>query len=66
MTKYDILLDGERAARVGSEEDVRAWIARYRSEHADDDPDAAHLLILVRGSFGWLFGGKLADRERFL
>jgi hypothetical protein len=66
MTKYDILLDGQRAARVDSEDDVSAWIARYRSEHAEDDPDAAHLQILARGSLGWLVGGKLIDRKRFL
>jgi len=64
--RYDVLVDGERAARVGSEADVRAWIARYRQEHEEDDPAAAHLQILVRSTLSWLTGGKLVDRERFL
>jgi len=63
---YAILLDGERVASVGSDDAVRAWIAKYREEHADDDPAAAHLQILERGSLAWLTGGKLVDRERFL
>ena len=65
MAGYAILVDGERVARVDSEAGVRAWIAGYREEHAEDDPDAAHLQILVRGRFAWLTGGKLVDRERF-
>jgi hypothetical protein len=63
---YLILLDGERVASVSSEDAVRDWIAEYREEHAEDDPAAAHLLILERGSLAWLTGGKLVDRERFL
>jgi hypothetical protein len=62
---YAILVDGERAARVDSEDDVRAWIAKYREEHAEDDPAGAHLQILERGIFGWLTGGELLERERF-
>lgn len=65
LTKYDILVDGERAARVGSEDDVRTWITRYRAEE-DDDPAGAHLQVLERGSFSWLTGGKLLDRDRFV
>lgn len=64
--KYDILVDGERATRVRSGEDVRAWIAKYREDHEEDDPAAAHLQVLERGAFSWLTGGKLLDRERFL
>jgi hypothetical protein len=63
---YAILLDGERVASVGSDDAVRAWIAKYREDHADDDPAAAHLQILERGALAWLTGGKLVDRERFL
>jgi hypothetical protein len=66
VPRYDILLDGERAARVRTEDDARSWIAKYRAEHSDDDPAAAHLQILERGAFGWLSGGKLVSRERFL
>jgi len=63
---YAILLDGERVASVSSDDAVRAWIAKYREDHADDDPAAAHLQILQRGTLAWLTGGKLVDRERFL
>jgi hypothetical protein len=63
---YAILLDGERVARAGSGDDVRTWIAKYREEHAEDDPAAAHVQILERGPFAWLVGGRLVDRERFL
>jgi hypothetical protein len=63
---YAILLDGERVASVSSDDAVRDWIAKYREDHADDDPAAAHLQILERGPLAWLTGGKLVDRERFL
>ena len=66
MPKYDLLVDGERMARVGSEEEVRDWLARYREEHEQDDPSGAHVQILRRGRFGWLTGGRLEPRERFL
>ena len=66
MPGYDILLDGERAARVGSQDDAREWIAKYRAEHEEDDPSAVHLQVLERGSLAWLTGGRLVDRERFL
>lgn len=66
MTDYAILLDGERVANIDSDSAVRAWIAKYREDHAGDDPAAAHVQILERGSFAWLTGGKLVDRERFL
>ena len=66
MTHYAILLDGERVASIDSNGAVRAWLAKYREDHADDDPAAAHVQILQRGAFAWLTGGKLVDRERFL
>jgi hypothetical protein len=66
MASYALLVDGERVARVGSEDDVRAWLLKYRAEHEEDDPSAAHVQILERGSLAWLTGGKLVDRERFL
>jgi hypothetical protein len=59
-------VDGERAARLGSADEVQTWVAKYRDDHAEDDPSAAHLQILERGTLGWLVGGKLVDRERFL
>ena len=61
MAKYDLMVDGERAARVKSEDDVRAWLARYREEHQQDDPDATHVQV-VKLRFA---GGSLVPRERF-
>ena len=66
MAKYDLLVDGERKTRVDSEEQVREWLARYREEHTEDDPAAAHVQILRRGALGWFTGGRLVPRERFL
>jgi hypothetical protein len=63
---YAILVDGNRVARVRSDDAVRAWISRYREEHADDDPVAAHVQILQQGALWFITGGKLIDRERFL
>jgi hypothetical protein len=61
MPKYDVMVDGDRTARVKSEDDVRAWIARYREEHQQDDPDATHVQVIkVR-----LLGGTMIPRERF-
>jgi hypothetical protein len=64
--RYAILLDGERVAQATGEADVRAWIARYREQHEEDDPAAAHLQVLERRALSWLTGGKLVDREQFL
>jgi hypothetical protein len=66
LLNYEILVDGERAAKVGSVEDVRAWIQTYRDEHVEDDPGGAHVQILERGRFSWMTGGKLVDRETLL
>jgi len=66
MADYAILLDGERVASMDSDDDVRAWLAKYREDHVDDDPSAAHVQIIERGTFAWLTGGKLVDRKLFL
>jgi hypothetical protein len=63
---YAVLVDGERVARLGSEDAVRAWLSSYRNEHAEDDPAAAHVQILEQGALAFITGGKLVDRERFL
>ena len=65
MADYAVLVDGERVARVNSEDEVRTWLAKYREDHTEDDPSAAHVQIIERGAFAWLTGGKLVDRERF-
>jgi hypothetical protein len=62
---YAILVDGDRVTRVKSDDAVRAWISKYREEHAEDDPAAAHVQILQQGAFWFISGGKLIDRERF-
>ncbi len=51
MTDYAILLDGERVTSIDSDSAVRVWLAKYREDHADDDPAAAHVQILERGAF---------------
>jgi hypothetical protein len=66
MADYALLVDGERVARVNTEDEVRAWLAKYREEHAEDDPSAAHVQIIERGALAWLTGGKLVDRLRYL
>lgn len=66
MANYAILVDGDRVARVDTEQDVRAWLLQYRADHVEDDPAAAHVQIIERGTLAWLTGGKLVDRETFL
>jgi hypothetical protein len=66
MARYDILLDGARVKRVGSEGELRTFLAKYREDHREDDPDAVHVQILERRPLAWLFGGRLVERERFL
>ena len=65
MSDYALLIDGERVARVKSEDEVRTWLAKYRDEHTEDDPGAAHVQIIERGRLAWLTGGKLLDRRQF-
>ncbi|MFL5966269.1 MAG: hypothetical protein ACJ747_06925 [Gaiellaceae bacterium] len=61
MAKYDLLVDGERKARVKTEDEVRTWVARYRDEHAEDDPDATHVQVIeVR-----MLGGTIVPRDTF-
>ena len=62
---YAILVDGDRVARVKSDDEVRTWISTYREEHAEDDPAAAHVQILQQGALWFINGGKHIDRERF-
>ena len=66
MSKYALLVDGERVTTVDAADDVRAWLVKYREEHAEDDPSAAHVQVIERGRFWWVTGGKLLDRLRFL
>jgi hypothetical protein len=61
VPKYDVMVDGERTARVKSADDVRAWIGRYREEHQEDDPDATHVQVIELR----LVGGTMIPREHF-
>ena len=65
MSKYELLIDGEHRWKAGSEDDVRRWLAEYRDEHAEDDPDAAHVQVRRLGGLAWLTGGRLVDRDDF-
>jgi hypothetical protein len=61
VPKYDVMVDGERATRVTSEDDVRAWIAKYREDHQENDPDATHVQVI---KLRWM-GGTMIPREDF-
>ena len=45
MARYELLVDGERCWKAGSDDDVRTWLRDYRTEHAEDDSDAAHVQV---------------------
>jgi len=64
--KYEVLVDGRGVARLEGDDAVRGWLARYRDEHTEDDPDAAHVQVRELPRLAWLTGGKLVDREPFL
>ena len=64
--RYDLLVDGERRARLDGEDDVRRWLRAYRAEHVEDDPGAVHVQLRRLSRLAWLTGGSLVDRERFL
>jgi hypothetical protein len=66
MAKYELLVDGQRQWRVASENGVRRWIADYRTEHAEDDPDAAHVQVRRLSALSWLTGGRIVDPKTFL
>jgi hypothetical protein len=65
MSKFDLLVDGGRVARVATEQEVRDWLVKYREEHSNDDPSATHVLVLERTRLAFLMGGRLIERERF-
>ena len=66
MAKYELLVDGERQARVSSTDELRSWLRDYREEHGEDDPDAAHVQVRQLTAFAWLTGGRMLDRDEFL
>ena len=64
--KYELLVDGERRHRAGSEDEARDWLRAYRAEHAEDDPDAVHVQVRKLSALSWLTGGSLVPREQLL
>jgi hypothetical protein len=66
MPRYELLVDGRRRHRAASAEETRTWLRGYRTDHAEDDPDAAHVQVRQLGRLSWLTGGKLVPREQFL
>jgi hypothetical protein len=45
---------------------VRTWLRGYRTEHAADDPAAAHVQVRRLSRLSWITGGTLVPREEFL
>ena len=66
MPRYELLVDGARMARVASDEEARAWLRRYRAEHAEDDPEAVHVQVRRLSAWSWVTGGTLIPREQLL
>ncbi|HET8529467.1 MAG TPA: hypothetical protein VFL60_11180 [Gaiellaceae bacterium] len=66
MARYELLVDGRSRWKAKDESDLRTWLSEYRREHAQDDPDAAHVQVRRLGSWSWLTGGRMVDREEFL
>jgi hypothetical protein len=66
MAKYEILVDGRRRWKAADEADLATWLREYREEHAQDDPDAAHVQIRRLSGLAWLTGGTIVDRDAFL
>jgi hypothetical protein len=66
VAKYELLVDGRSRWKASGEDDLRTWLREYREEHAQDDPDAAHVQIRRLSRFAWLTGGTIVDPEQFL
>jgi hypothetical protein len=66
VPKYELLVDGRARWRAKDDDDLRTWLAEYREEHADDDPDAVHVQVRKLGPWSWLTGGAIVDRDAFL
>ena len=66
MAEYELLIDGRRRWKASSDGDVRRWLADYREQHSDDDPDATHVQVVRLSPWSWLAGGKVVDAAAFL
>jgi hypothetical protein len=66
MARYQLLVDGEAQGTAASDDEARTWIRAYRTEHAQDDPDATHVQVRKLSALSWLTGGSLVPRGDFL
>lgn len=66
MASYDVLIDGRSRWRAKSESDLRTWLREYCEEHAEDDPDAAHVQIRRLSPWSWLTGGSVVSVSAYL
>jgi hypothetical protein len=66
VAKYELLVDGRTRWKAKDEADACAWIDEYRSEHADDDPEAAHVQVRRLSTWSWLTGGRMIDRDQLV
>ena len=64
--RYELLVDGQREARVDDDAAARAWVREYRFEHIDTDRDAVHVQVRRLSRLSWLTGGTLVPLEQFL
>ena len=66
LPRYELLVDGSRRHRAASADEARVWLRGYRTEHAADDPDAAHVQLRQLTRLSWLTGGRLVARSDFV
>jgi hypothetical protein len=66
VARYELLVDGEARGKASSDDEARAWIAAYRLEHEQDDPDATHVQVRRLSPFSWLTGGALVPTSELL
>jgi hypothetical protein len=64
--RYEVLVDGRSRWKAKDEDDLRTWLAEYRAEHHEDDPEAVHVQVRRLGPWSWLTGGTMVDRDEFL
>jgi hypothetical protein len=66
VPRYELLVDGEARGKAADDNEARAWMLAYCTEHAEDDPDATHVQVRKLSRLSWLTGGSLISPEDFL
>jgi hypothetical protein len=66
MARYELLVDGEARGKAASDDEARAWLRAYCTEHAESDPDATHVQVRKLSRFSWLTGGSLVSANDLL